>query len=83
MLGNFNPSYRVDDIFNLLEDYTAGIDIYKYEATDAVVDYLCKTAKTEYNLACSAWPNMEGGVCAISFLDENGHPQLVVFDYEY
>ena len=83
MLGNFNPSAIVNEIYDILDSYeTEGLDLYNYGATDAIADYLTNYAKVEYLLACSEWPNKEGGVCAISFTD-SGHPQLILFDYKY
>lgn len=83
MLGNFNPSTIVNEIYSILDDYeTEGLDLYNFGATDAITDYLNNYAKVEYLLNCTEWPNKEGGVCAVSFV-ENGHPQLVLFDYKY
>ena len=83
MLGNFNPSTIVNEIYDILDSYeTEGLDLYNYGATDAITDYLTNYAKVEYLLACSEWPNEEGGVCAVSFID-SGHPQLILFDYKY
>ena len=83
MLGNFNPSVIVNEIYAILDDYeTEGLDLYNYGAVDAITDYLTNYAKVEYLLCCSEWPNEEGGACAVSFV-ENGHPQLVLFDYKY
>ena len=83
MLGNFNPSEIVNEIYTILDDYeTEGLDLYNFGATDAIADYLNNYAKIEYLLCCSEWPNEEGGACAVSFVD-GGHPQLVLFDYKY
>ena len=83
MLGNFNPSVIVNDIYIILDDYeTEGLDLYNYGAIDASNDYLTNYAKIEFLLYCIEWPNKEGGACAVSFV-ENGHPQLVLFDYKY
>lgn len=83
MLGYFNPSVIVNEIYSILDDYeTEGLDLYNFGATDAITDYLNNYAKVEYLLACTEWPNEEGGACAVSFV-ENGHPQLVLFDYKY
>lgn len=83
MIGNFNPSKIANEIYTILDDYeTEGIDLYNFGATDAIADFLTNYAKIEYLMACSEWPNEEGGVCAVSFV-ENGHPHLVLFDYKY
>lgn len=82
MLGNINPSVIVNKIYDILEDYEIKTDIYEHGVIDAIADYLGNHLKIEYLIYNSDWPNEEGGVCAISFIDSN-HPQLVVFDYEY
>lgn len=83
MLGNFNPSMIVNEIYDILDTYeTEGLDLYNYGATDAIADYLNNYFKGEYQLACSDWPNEEGGVCAVAFVD-GGHPHLIMFDYKY
>lgn len=82
MLGNFHPSTIVNDIYEILDDYEIKTDVFEHGATDAIADFLENKLHIEFNLCCSDWPNEEGGVCAVAFID-NGFPQLVVFDYEY
>ena len=83
MLGEFHASAIVNKIYDILDDYeTEGLDLYKFDASDAIVDYLANYVKVEYQLACSEWPNEEGGVCSVAVID-CGHPQLVMFDYKY
>lgn len=83
MLGNFNPSTIVNDIYTILDDYeTEGLDLYNHGAIDAITDFLTTQARVEYLLDCSEWPDENGGVCAVAFVD-GGHPQLVIFDYKY
>ena len=83
MLGEFHASAIVNKIYDILDNYeTEGLDLYNFGATDAIVDYLANYVKVEYQLACSEWPNEEGGVCSVAFID-CGHPQLVMFDYKY
>ena len=83
MLGEFHASTIVNDIYDILEDYeTEGLDLYNFGATDAIADYLTNHVKVEFQLACSEWPNEEGGVCSVAFV-EGGHPHLVMFDYKY
>ena len=83
MLGEFHASAIVNKIYDILDDYeTEGLDLYNFGATDAIVDYLANYVKVEYQLACSEWPNEEGGVCSVASVD-CGHPQLVMFDYKY
>lgn len=83
MLGEFHASTIVNDIYSILDDYeTEGVDLFNFGATDAIADYLTNYVKVEFQLACSEWPNEEGGVCSVAFV-EGGHPQLVMFDYKY
>ena len=83
MLGNFHPSLIADEIYDMMDSYeTHGVDLFDHGLTDAIADYLANHAKVEFNLCCSDWPNEEGGVCAVAFVD-GGYPQLVMFDYRY
>lgn len=83
MLGEFHASTIVNDIYDIMDDYeTEGLDLYNFGVTDAIADYLTNYVKVEFQLACSEWPNEEGGVCSVAFVD-HGHPQLVMFDYKY
>ena len=83
MLGTFYPSAIVNEIYDILDSYeTEGVDLYSYGATDAIADYLTNRVKIDFNLCCSEWPNEEGGVCAVAFIDK-GHSQLILFDYRY
>lgn len=83
MLGNFNPSTTVNEIYTILDSYeTEGLDLYNYGAVEAIIDFLTNYVRVEYLIDCSEWPNEEGGACAVSFV-EDGHPQLVLFDYKY
>ena len=83
MLGEFHASTIVNDIYSILDDYeTEGVDLFNFGATDAIADYLTNYVKVEFQLACSEWPNEEGGVCSVAFV-EGGHSQLVMFDYKY
>ena len=81
MLGNFHPSAIANQIYNILEGYEIKIDVYEHDAIDAIISYI-EEFHIEYNLCCSDWPNEEGGVCGIAFVDQ-GYPQLIMFDYEY
>lgn len=78
----FHPSVIVNKIYDILEDYEVKTDVYDHEAVDEIAYYFENKWHIEYKLCRSEWPNEEGGVCAISFVDAN-HPQLVMFDYEY
>ena len=82
MIGSgFNPSVVEDRIYEMMDDYIVGSDTYEEGLVDAITNYFtnCYPAK-EWQLACSPWPDMSGGVCAISWI-EDGHCHMVMFDY--
>lgn len=81
MLNTFHPSAIANNIYDILEDYAIKIDVYECKAIDAIINYF-NSINTEYRLYRSEWPNAEGGVCSVAFVD-NSHPQLIMFDYEY
>ena len=81
MLGNFHPSTIENKIYDIMEEFEIGCDLYQHSVTDKIAEWLCDL-HIEYQLCCSDWPNEEGGVCAIAFI-EDGYPHLIIFDYKY
>ena len=81
MLGNFHPSHIENKIYDVMEEFEIGCDLYKHSLTDKLAEWFGEL-NIEYQLCCSDWPNEEGGVCAVAFV-EDGYPHLVVFDYQY
>lgn len=83
MLGTgFHPSYIEDEIYGMMDDYAIGSDTYIEGLVDAITDYFTNhSPAVEWQLGCSEWPDMTGGVCAISWM-ENGHVHMVMFDYK-
>lgn len=84
MIGNYRiySSQIEDDIYELMEEYMCGIDIYEYILTDAIADYFLEHRPiVEWKLACTQWPNCEGGACAISWV-EDGNLNMIMFDYK-
>lgn len=81
MLGNFYPSIIKDQMYDFMSDYKIATDVYKYKLTDGIYPFL-REKNIDFQLCCADWPNMTGGTCAIAWC-ENGHPQLVMFDYRY
>lgn len=83
MLGNmkFVPSHIEDEIYGIMEDYECGLDLYGEGLVPVVADFLtnCGT-KIEWQLCCSEWPDMTGGACFISWVEE-GHIHAIGFDY--
>ena len=82
MLGKFHPSIIVDEVYDIMDEYERGFNVeYVAKLIDKLTDYF-EEKLPEYLLCCSEYPNETGGVCAISFI-EDGHPQLIMFDYIY
>ena len=84
MKGKFFPSYIEDEIYEIMDDYeTEGMDLFNYGLTEAIVDFFEKQyPNVEYQVGCSEWPDASGGVCGVSWM-ENNHPHLIMFDYKY
>lgn len=84
MLGNtkFNPSHIEDEIYEMMDDYEYGTNLYEEGLVSAITDFLTNyNPGVEWNLACSEWPNCSGGVCYVSWI-ENGHLHMIGFDYK-
>ena len=82
MLGNFNPSHILNEIYDILEEYEISPDIYYSSVVEKITDYLNDKTHGEFVLECDDYPDERGGHCAAAFND-NGHPQLGFFEYEY
>ena len=82
MLNTFYPSAITTHIYDILEGYEIKTDVYESGAIDAIADYLDNYLKVEHQIYRSDWPNEEGGVCGVAFIDKD-HPQLIMFDYKY
>lgn len=84
MIGNekFYPSVIENAIYNIMDDYMLGIEIYEEDLVDAVSDFLNNYRPgIVWQLGCSEWPNCEGGSCFVSWI-ENGHFHMIGFDYK-
>lgn len=84
MIGNyrFYPSQIEDDIYGIMDDYQCGIDTYDCGLMDAISDYFCNhTPIVQWRLGTSLWPNMEGGVCAVSWWEDD-NLNMIMFDYK-
>ena len=78
----FYPSKLVDEIYGIMDDYDLNFDTYQIGVIDAIIDFLKNYAKVEYNYSClDSDPFAPRGFCAFSFIDENGHPQVIHFEY--
>ena len=82
MLGTkFHPSYIEDEIYEIMDDYIVVSDTYEAGLVDAISDFFTNYKDTEWQLGCSEWPNCEGGVCYVSWI-EAGHIHMIGFDYQ-
>lgn len=78
----FYPSKIVDEIYSIMDDYDLNFDLYHYGVFKAISDYLENYAQVEYNYSIlDSDPFGNRGYCAFSFIDENGHPQVIHFEY--
>ena len=60
----------------------SGIDVYDCGLMDAISDYFCNHAPiVQWRLGTSLWPNMEGGVCAVSWWEDD-NLNMIMFDYK-
>lgn len=81
-MSMFYSSAITNRIYELLDEYeTEGPDLYNIAAVDAINNYL-HSIDVEHEIYTNDWPNEEGGVCGVAFVD-GCHPHLVMFDYKY
>lgn len=84
MIGSkWTPSVVADEMYSLMENYMEGSDTYNYELTEYLIEWFSThdTVK-EWQLGCTDWPDMTGGVCYISWV-ENGSIHMEAFEYKY
>lgn len=79
MIGGFYPSKHVDAMYDILEEHEIGIDFYDVDTFDALIEY-CDNNWLKFQ-ACASTPSPNLSVGALSFIDENNCPQLIMFDY--
>lgn len=73
----------IDNVYDVLEDYTMGSDTYEHGAISAIIDMFCYYPEITYRMETTNYPDMTGGVCSFAILDEHKNLSLVVFDYVY
>ena len=76
----FYPSKIKDDIYNIMDEYLAGSDLYEEDLIDTICHFF-EDNGIEYQFDISRWPDDFGGVCAFAWNDETGHPQMIMFDW--
>lgn len=83
MLDNYYPSKIINQVYDLMDEYAYGLDIYLRGLIDALINFFDKELpNVQWTYECSTFPDEEGGVCAFCWV-EDGHPQMVIFDYTY
>lgn len=82
MLGSsFHPSYIENEIYDIMEAYIAGIDLYEERLINRLIEFFKgKYSGVEWLLSCNQWPGLSAGTCSISWI-ENGHLHMINFDY--
>lgn len=85
MIGNveWTPSMVEQHIYDILEDYTEGMDTYNHEAIEKIAEYLYSLPEPfQFQYFCNDWPNMMGGEYSLAFVDM-GKLYMMGFDYVY
>lgn len=80
MLGKFNPSYILCDIYDIMLDREIRMGVYDKKLFNEIIDFL-ESKNVEY-LACVTERDCDWQLTASIAFVEDGHPQLIVYDYE-
>ena len=75
----FYPSEIKNDIYDIMDEYLAGSDLYEEDLIDTICCFF-EDNEIEYQFDISYWPDYMGGVCALAWI-EDGHPQMEMFDW--
>lgn len=84
MIGSgkgFVPSKIENEIYDLIEEYEIGLDRYEKEVSDEIMNYFSCKKDIQWQLDCAEWPDMTGGVCYVSFI-ENNVLHMLKFEYK-
>lgn len=81
--GKWRPSIIEDQLLDILEEHAKGCDIYDETATDSIINFMAKYfPNITFKLGCSEWPNQNGGVCCISWIEpDDNYLGSLMFDY--
>ena len=71
----------IKKIYDILEKYEIGCDIYSPEAVDEIKLAIAE-ADTSFEYDCSNWQDMEGFTAAFA-ISYHGMAKLVMFDCKY
>lgn len=82
MIGTkWAPSEIENTLYDIMESYEIGLDLYEEGVVSAITDYFSDyVTNIQWQLGCTEWQDMTGGVCYISFID-NGTLHMIGFDY--
>ena len=81
MIGTeWRPSHIENDLYDIMENYEIGFDLYEEGAVEEISEYFTRKANIQWQLGCSELPDMTGGSCFVSFVD-NGTLHMIGFDY--
>ena len=82
MSAKWIPPYLENEIYDIMEVFEIGFDIYEERLVDAISDFFAEFKRDiEHRIVCSEWPDCSGGVCFVCWI-ENGHLGSVSFDYK-
>lgn len=71
----------INKIYNILEKYEIGCDIYNPEAVDEIKNAIAE-ADVSFEYGCNGWQDMEGFTAAFA-ISYHGMAKLVMFDCKY
>ena len=75
----FYPSEIKNDIYDIMDEYLAGSDLYEEDLIDVICKFF-EDNNIEFQYEVAIWPDCYGGSCAFAWI-ENGHPQMEMFDW--
>lgn len=78
-MTKFYPSEIKNDIYNIMDEYIVGSDLYEEYLIDTICHFF-EDNEIKYQFDVSHWPDDFGGECAFAWI-ENGHPQMIMFDW--
>lgn len=78
----WKPSYIESDLYDIVENHEIGFDVYDSDIINEISHYFSRKSNVQWQLDCTEWPDMTGGVCYISFIDDNTL-HMVNFEYKY
>ena len=76
MMNNFgfHPSKIEDEIYDIIEPFEVGTDLYEAEVVDAIIDFLYNNYS---HIKYTYWAGSRGfGLSSV----DNGYPHIISFD---